>query len=97
MYAVRAAFFAPSAKAASAERLSATIPTSTGRFRPTSVAAATRAVAVRAEKLDPSLATTAYIRAERGGKVFLDSTRAWGATVVAAYSPRLPRGPADCR
>jgi DNA ligase D-like protein (predicted polymerase) len=56
---------------------------------PDDVAAATRAVAARAEKLDPSLATTAYIRAERGGKVFLDSTRAWGATVVAAYSPRL--------
>jgi bifunctional non-homologous end joining protein LigD len=59
---------------------------------PDDVAAATRAVAARAEKLDPSLATTAYIRAERGGKVFLDSTRAWGATVVAAYSPRLREG-----
>ncbi|MFI6099445.1 DNA polymerase domain-containing protein [Lentzea sp. NPDC051213] len=59
---------------------------------PDDVAAATRAVAARAEKLDPSLATTAYIRAERGGKVFLDSTRAWGATVVAAYSPRLHEG-----
>ncbi|SDP03962.1 DNA polymerase domain-containing protein [Lentzea jiangxiensis] len=59
---------------------------------PDDVAAATRAVAARAEKLDPDLATTAYIRAERGGKVFLDSTRAWGATVVAAYSPRLREG-----
>jgi len=59
---------------------------------PDDVAAATRAVAARAEKLDPALATTAYIRAERGGKVFLDSTRAWGATVVAAYSPRLREG-----
>ena len=27
-----------------------------------------------------------------GGKVFLDSTRAGGATVVAAYSPRLRPG-----
>jgi DNA ligase D-like protein (predicted polymerase) len=53
------------------------------------VAAATRALAVRAERLDPVLATTAYVREERGGKVFLDSTRAGGATVVAAYSPRL--------
>jgi DNA primase len=35
------------------------------------------------------LATTAYVRDERGGKVFLDSTRAGGATVVAAYSPRI--------
>ncbi|WP_394621201.1 DNA polymerase domain-containing protein [Lentzea sp. JNUCC 0626] len=59
---------------------------------PDDVAAATRALAVRAEKLDPALATTAYIRAERGGKVFLDSTRSWGATVVAAYSPRLREG-----
>lgn len=56
------------------------------------VAAATRAIAVRAERLDPALATTAYIREDREGKVFLDSTRAGGATVVAAYSPRLRPG-----
>jgi DNA ligase D len=56
------------------------------------VAAATRAIAARAERLDPVLATTAYIREDRGGKVFLDSTRAGGATVVAAYSPRLRPG-----
>jgi DNA primase len=55
-------------------------------------AAATRALAARAERLDPDLATTAYIRADRGGKVFLDSTRAGGATVVAAYSPRVRAG-----
>src|SRR5215204_6968041 len=42
------------------------------------VAAATRAIAARAERLDPELATTAYIRDERGGKVFVDSTRAYG-------------------
>jgi bifunctional non-homologous end joining protein LigD len=56
------------------------------------VAAATRAIALRAERLDPALATTAFIRQDRGGKVFLDSTRAGGATVVAAYSPRLRPG-----
>jgi DNA ligase D len=56
------------------------------------VAAATRAIAARAERLDPVLATTAFIREDRGGKVFLDSTRAGGATVVAAYSPRLRPG-----
>jgi bifunctional non-homologous end joining protein LigD len=56
------------------------------------VAAATRAVAVRAERLDPRLATTAFVREDREGKVFLDSTRAGGATVVAAYSPRLRTG-----
>jgi DNA ligase D-like protein (predicted polymerase) len=55
-------------------------------------AAATRALAVRAEALDPSIATTAFIRADRGGKVFLDSTRSIGATVVAAYSPRIRPG-----
>ena len=55
-------------------------------------AAATRALAARAEALDPSIATTAFIRADRGGKVFLDSTRSIGATVVAAYSPRIRPG-----
>jgi DNA primase len=33
--------------------------------------------------------TTAFVRDDREGKVFLDSTRAGGATVVAAYSPRI--------
>jgi DNA ligase D-like protein (predicted polymerase) len=56
------------------------------------VAAATRALAVRAERLDPELATTAFVRDERHGKVFLDSTRAGGATVAAAYSPRVRPG-----
>ncbi|HET6729189.1 MAG TPA: hypothetical protein VFG96_07200 [Jiangellaceae bacterium] len=56
------------------------------------VAAATRAVAARAERLDSALATTAYIREERGGKVFVDSTRSGGATVIAAYSPRVRPG-----
>jgi len=56
------------------------------------VAAATRAIAVRAERLDPVLATTAFVKDEREGKVFLDSTRAGGATVAAAYSPRARPG-----
>ena len=56
------------------------------------VAAATRALAARAERLDPDLATTEFIREDRGGRVFLDSTRAGGATVVAAYSPRVRPG-----
>ena len=55
-------------------------------------AAATRAISARAERLDPALATTAFIRDDREGKVFIDSTRAGGATVVAAYSPRLRPG-----
>ncbi|MCG5432440.1 ATP-dependent DNA ligase [Mycobacterium sp. MYCO198283] len=56
------------------------------------VAAATRALAARTEALDPERATTAYIVADRAGKVFVDSTRSGGATVAAAYSPRLRPG-----
>ncbi|TDL00235.1 ATP-dependent DNA ligase [Mycobacterium paragordonae] len=56
------------------------------------VAAATRALAARAEALDPDSATTAFIVEDRGGKVFVDATRAGGATVAAAYSPRLRAG-----
>jgi DNA ligase D-like protein (predicted polymerase) len=59
---------------------------------PEDVAAATRAIAARAERLDPDIATTAFIREDRGDKVFVDSTRAGGATVVAAYSPRVRPG-----
>ncbi len=59
------------------------------RETPADAAAATRAIAARAERLDPAVATTAYIREDREGKVFLDSTRSGGATVVAAYSPRV--------
>ena len=56
------------------------------------VAAATRALAARAARLDPVVATTEFVRDERGGRVFVDSTRAGGATVVAAYSPRMRPG-----
>jgi DNA ligase D-like protein (predicted polymerase) len=56
------------------------------------VAAATRAIGARAERLDPGLATTAFIVQDRAGKVFIDSTRAGGATVAAAYSPRIRPG-----
>jgi DNA ligase D-like protein (predicted polymerase) len=59
---------------------------------PADLAAATRALAVRVEALDPTIATTAFVRADRGGKVFVDSTRVGAATVVAAYSPRLRPG-----
>jgi DNA ligase D-like protein (predicted polymerase) len=56
------------------------------------VAAATRALAARAERLDPQLATTAYVVAERGDRVFVDSTRSGRGTIVAAYSPRIRPG-----
>ena len=55
-------------------------------------AAATRAIAARAERLDPSIATTAFVKDQREGKVFVDATRVGGATVVAAYSPRVRPG-----
>jgi DNA ligase D-like protein (predicted polymerase) len=54
-----------------------------------SIAAATRALAARAARIDPELATTAYVLADRDGKVFIDATRAGGASVIAAYSPRI--------
>jgi bifunctional non-homologous end joining protein LigD len=55
-------------------------------------AAATRAIAARAERLDPEAVTTAFVKDERAGKVFVDSTRVGGATVAAAYSPRVRPG-----
>ncbi|GIE36420.1 ATP-dependent DNA ligase [Actinoplanes italicus] len=64
----------------------------TGDPAPEDVAAAQRAVAARAERIDPELATTAFIREDRHGKVFLDATRAGGATVAAVYSPRARPG-----
>jgi bifunctional non-homologous end joining protein LigD len=55
-------------------------------------AAATRAIAVRTAALDPELATTEFVKDERHGKVFVDSTRVGGGTVVSAYSPRIRPG-----
>jgi bifunctional non-homologous end joining protein LigD len=55
-------------------------------------AAATRAMAARAERIAPDIATTAFVKADRGGKVFVDATRVGGATVIAAYSPRVRPG-----
>lgn len=56
------------------------------------VAAATRALAARTAALDPELATTAYLLEDRGGRVFVDSTRSGQGTIVAAYSPRIRPG-----
>jgi len=55
-------------------------------------AAGTRAIAARAERLDPGAVTTAFMKEDREGKVFVDATRVGGATVVAAYSPRVRPG-----
>ena len=56
------------------------------------VAAATRALAARTERLDPELATTVYVVADRGDRVFVDSTRSGRGTIAAAYSPRVRPG-----
>ena len=55
-------------------------------------AAATRALAARTEALDPGIATTAFMKEDRGGKVFVDATRVGGGTVISTYSPRLRPG-----
>jgi bifunctional non-homologous end joining protein LigD len=78
-------------KTSGAKGLHVFLPLAVGTS-PEDAAAATRAIAVRAERIDPDLATTAFVKDEREGKVFLDSTRAGGATVVAAYSPRIRPG-----
>jgi bifunctional non-homologous end joining protein LigD len=59
---------------------------------PEDAAAATRAIAERAARLDPEIATTAFMKEDRHGKLFVDSTRVGGATVVSAYSPRARPG-----
>ena len=56
------------------------------------VAAATRALAARTAALDPELATTAYVVADRGGRVFVDPTRSGRGTIAVAYSPRVRPG-----
>jgi bifunctional non-homologous end joining protein LigD len=59
---------------------------------PDEAAGALRAIAARVERLDPEIATTAFMKEDRGAKVFVDATRVGGATVVAAYSPRVRPG-----
>lgn len=61
-------------------------------LEPEDAAAALRALSARTAALDPSIATTAFIKDDREGKVFVDPTRVGGATVVAAYSPRARPG-----
>ncbi len=63
------------------------VPISTD-LAPDDAAAATRAIAERSARLDPGVATTAFLKEDRAGKVFVDATRVGGATVIAAYSPR---------
>ncbi len=53
---------------------------------------ATRALAARTAALDPTIATTEFIREDRAGKLFVDPTRVGAATLVAAWSPRARPG-----
>jgi bifunctional non-homologous end joining protein LigD len=79
-------------KTSGAKGLHVFVPVDTSATTIEEAAAATRAIAARAEQLDPEIATTAFVKDDRGGKVFVDSTRVGGATVVAAYSPRARPG-----
>jgi DNA ligase D len=79
-------------KTSGAKGLHVFVPVDTSTTTIEDAAAATRAIAARAEQLDPEIATTAFVKDDRGGKVFVDSTRVGGATVVAAYSPRARPG-----
>jgi DNA primase len=89
--ALESAGLAGAVKTSGAKGVHVFVPLTAGQTA-ADAAAATRAIAARAERLDPELATTAFIREDRDGKVFLDATRAGGATVVAAYSPRARPG-----
>ena len=74
-------------KTSGAKGLHVFVPIDTAATTIEDAAAATRAIAARTEQLDPTIATTAFIKDDRGGKVFVDSTRVGGATVVAAVQP----------
>ena len=67
------------------------VPVSTETAWP-DAAAATRAIAERAVVVAPDVCTTAFMKEDRGDRVFVDSTRVGGATVAAAYSPRVRPG-----
>ncbi len=62
------------------------------QLTPADSAAVTRAIAASRGALDPHLATTAFMKADRGRKVFVDSAQVAGATVVAVFSPRVRPG-----
>ena len=88
--ALTAAGLAGAVKTSGAKGVHIFVPVSGATFD--EVAAAGRALAARVERLDAATATTAFMKDERGGRVFVDSTRVGWATVVAAYSPRARQG-----
>src|SRR5690606_36014751 len=58
-----------------------------GSNPPEDVAAAARALAARTAATVPELATTAFLKDERGGRLFVDSTRVGGAAVCRSRAP----------
>jgi bifunctional non-homologous end joining protein LigD len=88
--ALRDVHLAGAVKTSGAKGVHIFVPVAGAKFD--EVAAAARALAARVERLDPSLATTAFMKEDRGGRVFIDSTRVGWATVVAVYSPRARPG-----
>jgi DNA ligase D-like protein (predicted polymerase) len=61
-------------------------------MQPPDAAAATRALADRVARLAPDVATTAFLRDDRHGRVYVDPTRAGAASLACAYSPRVRPG-----
>ncbi len=55
-------------------------------------AAATRAIAERTATRAGDITTTAFMKEDRGDRVFVDFSRVGGATVASAYSPRARPG-----
>jgi bifunctional non-homologous end joining protein LigD len=81
----------PMLKSSGAKGLHVVVPVAQGLTLP-DAAAATRALAARAARLDPALMTTEYLLADRGGRVYLDPTRSGSASLAAVYSPRARPG-----
>ena len=88
--ALEACGLAGAVKTSGSKGLHVVVPVTGAPFE--DVAAATRALAARTAALNPDLATTAYLLQDRGGRVFVDSTRSGQGTIVAAYSPRIRPG-----
>jgi DNA primase len=59
---------------------------------PADAAAATRALADRVARRAPEVATTAFLRDDRHGRVYVDPTRSGAASLACAYSPRVRPG-----
>lgn len=86
-----AAGLAAAVKTSGAKGIHVVVPIDT-EHDPADVAAATRALSRRVATLAPDVTTAEYLKADRGDRVFVDPTRTGGATLAAAYSPRVRPG-----